>query len=80
MTTSFTLRLPTELANQLGQLSVATGRSKSFLAVQAMQDFVIREAWQVAEIQKAIHEADAGDFATDDDMNALDAKWGDNAN
>ena len=74
--TSMSMRLPTELANQLGALAEATGRTKSFLAVQAIQDFVAREAWQVAEIQKGLVEADAGDFATDEENAALDAKWG----
>ena len=74
--TSMSMRLPTELANQLGALAEATGRTKSFLAVQAIQDFVEREAWQVAEIKKALEEADAGDFATDEEVAALDAKWG----
>ena len=74
--TSMSMRLPTELANQLGALAEATGRTKSFLAVQAIRDFVEREAWQVAEIKKALEEADAGDFATDEEVAALDAKWG----
>ena len=74
--TSMSMRLPEELANQLGALAEATGRTKSFLAVQAIQDFVEREAWQVAEIKKALEEADAGDFATDEEVAALDAKWG----
>ena len=74
--TSMSMRLPTELSNQLGALAEATGRTKSFLAVQAIQDFVEREAWQVAEIKKALEEADAGDFATDEEVATLDAKWG----
>ena len=76
MQTSMSLRLPKELAVQLGELAQATGRTKSYLAVQALQDFVEREAWQVAEIKKAIREADAGDFATDEEMRNLDEKWG----
>lgn len=75
MQTSMSLRLPKELAVQLGELAQATGRTKSFLVVQALQDFIDREAWQVAEIQQAIREADAGDFATDEEMRALDEKW-----
>lgn len=76
---SMSMRLPAELAEQLGVLAEATGRTKSYIAVQAIQDFVAREAWQVAEIQKGLAEADAGDFATDEEMSALDAKWGYNA-
>lgn len=73
---SLSMRIPAELAEQLGSLAEATGRTKSFLAVQAIQDFVAREAWQIAEIKKALEEADAGDFATDEEITVLDAKWG----
>ena len=73
--TSMPMRLPDELAIRLGALAEATGRTKSFLAVQAIQDFVEREAWQIAEIKQALLEADAGDFATDEEMAALNAKW-----
>jgi predicted transcriptional regulator len=76
MNTSMSMRLPSSLSEQLGQLAEATGRTKSYLAVQAIQDFVDREAWQIAEIKQALIEADAGDFATDEEMAALDAKWG----
>ena len=76
MQTSMFLRLPKELAMQLGNLAEATGRTKSFLAVQALQEFVEREAWQVAEIKRALQEADAGEFVSDEEMVALDTKWG----
>ncbi|MHC1712115.1 MAG: CopG family ribbon-helix-helix protein [Solidesulfovibrio sp.] len=76
MNTAMSLRLPQELANQLGELAEATGRSKSFLMIRALQDFLEREAWQVAEIKKGISEADAGDFAAEDAIRELDAKWG----
>ena len=74
--TSMSMRLPDELAAQLGALAEATGRTKSFLVIQAIQDFVEREAWQIAEIKQGLREADAGGFATDEEMAALDAKWG----
>lgn len=67
--------LPDELADQLKDLAETTGRTKNFLAVQALRNFIEQEAWQVAEIKKAIAEADAGDFATDEEMQALNAKW-----
>lgn len=73
------MRLPDELTSQLDALATATGRSKSFLAGQAIRDFVERESWQIAEIMQAIGEADAGDFASDDEVNAISAKWRRNA-
>ena len=79
MSTSMSMRLPAPLSEKLSQLADATGRTKSYLAVQAIQDFVDREAWQIAEIEQALREADAGDFATDAEMVALDTKWSRNA-
>jgi predicted transcriptional regulator len=40
-------------------------RSRSFVAAQAIQEFVTLHEWQIGEIRKAIAEADRGDFATD---------------
>lgn len=64
------VRLSDELSEQLEALAEATGRTKSFLAAQAIRDFLNREAWQVAEIQQAIIEADEGDFASNSEMTA----------
>lgn len=69
------LRVPDELAARLAALAGETGRTKTYVALQALQRFVDQEAWQVAEIQQGLREADAGDFATDEEMAALDAKW-----
>jgi predicted transcriptional regulator len=79
MNTTLSLRVPQSVIEQLGLLAQATGKSRNFLAVQAMQDFIEREAWQVREIQEAIKEADAGDFAADEEVRAIKAKWSRNA-
>lgn len=44
-----------------------------------MEEFVAREAWQITEIKKALKEADAGDFATKSELEAMDKKWMRNA-
>lgn len=73
------LRLPDEMAETLSVLAKATGRSKSFLAVDALREYLAREAWQIEEIQKALHEADAGDFASPDEVKKVAEKWTNNA-
>lgn len=70
------VRLPEDLSEQLEALAKATGRTKSFLAGQAIRDFINHEAWQIAEIQQAITEADKGDFAADDEMEARFKRMG----
>ena len=70
------MRLPDEAMERLGELARATGRTKSFLAGQAVMEFLERESWQVAEIELALGEADAGDFASDQEVAAAREKLG----
>ncbi len=63
-----TLRLDAKLKNQLDRLSKAMNRSRSFVAAQAIQEYVSVNEWQINEIKKGLTEADAGDFATDEEM------------
>lgn len=73
------VRLSDDIEQKLVQLAQSTGRTKSWLASQAIQDYLDREAWQIAEIQAALREADAGDFLPEHEMNAKFQRWGINA-
>ena len=64
------VRLPDEVEQQLGQLAQSTGRTKSWLANQAIKDYLAREAWQITEVEAALREADAGDFVSEKEMMA----------
>jgi len=75
MSTTMTVRLEDDVKNRLDQLAQATQRSKSYLAAEAIRDFVENNEWQIREIQTALTEADAGDFASDEDLAALRGKW-----
>ena len=70
-TATLTLRVPVEVRNQLDKLAEATHRTKSYLVGEAIRQYLDLEAWQVGEIQQAIKEADAGDFASDDEVDAV---------
>ncbi|MGK2942231.1 MAG: CopG family ribbon-helix-helix protein [Immundisolibacter sp.] len=70
-----TVRLEDDVGNRLDQLVPVTRRSKSYLASEAIRDFVDTNEWQIREIQTALKEADAGDFASNEDLAALDSKW-----
>jgi RHH-type rel operon transcriptional repressor/antitoxin RelB len=75
MSTTMTIRLEPAVKDRLDRLSEATHRSKSFLAAEAIREYVETNEWQIQEIRAALAEADAGDFATDDDVKALTDKW-----
>lgn len=74
-TTTLTLRVPTEVKDQLDKLADATHRSKSWLAGEAIRQYIALEAWQIGEIQQALQEADAGDFATDAEFDDVIKKY-----
>ena len=77
--TTMTIRLSPEVKERLEQLAEATHRSKSFLAAEAIQDFIDINEWQINEIEAAVREADAGEFATDDEVKDTFKRWGVNA-
>ena len=79
MTTTMTIRLEDEIKARLDALAEATQRSKSFLAAEAIRVYVESNEWQIGEIHAALIEADAGDFASEDDLAAMARKWGANA-
>ncbi len=70
-----TLRLDAKLKSQLDRLSKAMSRSRSFVAAQAIQEFVTVNEWQIDEIKKGIAEADAGDFASDKEVQQVLKRW-----
>ena len=72
---TLTIRLDAELKARLEALAKSTRRTKSFLAAEAIAAFVDANAWQVAEIERAVQEADAGDFASDAEVEEVFAKW-----
>lgn len=74
-TTTLTLRVPATVKDQLDKLADATHRSKSYLAGEAIRQYLELEVWQVGEIQQALKEADANDFASDAEVNAIVRKY-----
>jgi RHH-type rel operon transcriptional repressor/antitoxin RelB len=76
MSTTMTIRLEPELKQRLDRLAKVTQRSKSFLAAEALRDFVELNEWQLREIKDAIKEADDGDFASDQAIKKTLGKWG----
>jgi len=70
-----TLRINKDTKDKLDRLAAATHRSKSFLAAEAINRYLEIEAWQISEIEQALLEADAGDFASDAQLAQLASKY-----
>jgi len=74
-TETLTVRLPTHVKARLESLAKSTDRTKSWLAAEAIRSFVEVQEWQVGEITRGVADADAGDFATSAEVEAVFGKW-----
>ena len=74
--TTMTIRLEPELKSRLDKLAAITHRSKSFLAAEAVREFIELNEWQIQEVNAALKEADDGDFASPEEEAAVLNKWG----
>lgn len=70
-----TLRLDAKLKKQLDRISKSMNRSRSFVAAQAIQEYVSVNEWQIAEIKKAIAAADRGEFASESEVEQRLNRW-----
>ena len=75
MTAAFTIRLGDEMLAKLDALAADTERSRSWIATKAIQDYVELNAWQIQRIKEGIAEADSGEFATDEEVEAVFRKY-----
>ena len=74
-TAILTLRLDSNLKKQLDKLANATQRSKSFLAAEAIREYLSLNDWQIEEIKKGLKEADRGEFASEQEVQRVIKKW-----
>lgn len=72
---AFTVRLSDEAAAKLDRLAGKVDRSRSYVAAQAIEDYVAREEWQLAEIEAGLAEADQGKFASEKELADVVAKY-----
>jgi RHH-type transcriptional regulator, rel operon repressor / antitoxin RelB len=76
-----TIRLPAAVKGKLEALAASTNRSKSWLAAQAITEYVEEQSWQIQQIEEAVVIADSAQAvwvegaAVDDWL----ASWGEEA-
>ena len=75
MSEVLTIRVDRKTKTRLEKLAKTMERSKSFVAAEAIRAYVELNQWQVAGIKTALKEADAGDFASEDEVEAVMKKW-----
>ena len=73
--TAITIRVSDETADRLDRLARKLDQSQSTMAEQAIEDFVARQEWQISEIEAGLAEADRGEFASDEEVAKVLAKY-----
>jgi predicted transcriptional regulator len=58
--TTFTVRVDALAKKRLERLAKSTGRSRSFLAAEAINEYLDVNEWQVAGVRRAIASLDRG--------------------
>jgi RHH-type rel operon transcriptional repressor/antitoxin RelB len=74
--TTFTVRVDTDVKKRLERLAKSTGRSRSFLAAEAISEYLEFNEWQVAGIRRAIASLDRGEGIAHDQVKDWVASWG----
>ena len=72
---TITVRLTNEIREKLDELAQSVQRSRSSLAAEAIAQFIDHITWQVAETEKAVGEANGGDFADETEVAGTFSKW-----
>jgi RHH-type rel operon transcriptional repressor/antitoxin RelB len=75
-TTTITVRIPQTVRHDLEVLARSTGRNRNTLVHEAITRLIETQRWQIAMIEDRLRQADAGDFATDAEMDELWAEFG----
>jgi RHH-type rel operon transcriptional repressor/antitoxin RelB len=70
-----TIRVDRKTKNRLEKLAKAMDRTKSYVAAEAIRAYVELNEWQITEIRAALKEADASDFASEAEVEAVRRKW-----
>ncbi|PDT09543.1 MULTISPECIES: hypothetical protein [unclassified Rhizobium] len=66
------------MASRLDRLAEKRKLSLAETATLAIEEFIERDEWQLAEIEAAVCEADQGDFASDEEVTAVLSKYAGN--
>ena len=74
--TTFTVRVDTGVKKRLERLAKSTGRSRSFLAAEAINGYLDMNEWQVVGIKRAIASLDRGEWIPHDKVKDWVASWG----
>jgi RHH-type transcriptional regulator, rel operon repressor / antitoxin RelB len=74
--TTFTVRVEPDVKKRLERLAKSTGRSRSFLAAEALSEYLDVNEWQVAGVRRAMASLDRGDGVPHQEVKDWVNSWG----
>ena len=74
--TTFTVRVDSVVKKRLEKLAKSTGRSRSYLAAEAIGEFVDVNEWQIAGIKRAMTSMDRGEGVAHEQVKEWVRSWG----
>ena len=74
--TTFSVRVESGVKKRLERLAKNTGRSRSFLAAEAIKEYLDINEWQVAGIRQAIGSIERGEGTPHESIKDWVASWG----
>jgi predicted transcriptional regulator len=72
---TITIRVDEDKKRALDVVASALDRDRSYIINEAVDAYLELHRWEIEQIKKALAEAAAGDFATDEEMEALNNKY-----
>jgi predicted transcriptional regulator len=73
---TFTVRVDSAVKKRLEKLAKSTGRSRSFLAAEAIGEFVDANEWQIAGIKRAMQSLNRGEGIAHEQVKEWVRSWG----
>lgn len=74
--TTVTVRVESQVKKRLEKLAKSTGRTRSYLAGEALKDYLDVNEWQVAGIKKAIESIERGEGVPHSEVRKWVESWG----
>ena len=74
-TSVFTVRLPVKLQEKLDHLAESMDRPRSWVVSQAMANYIQEHEAFIAAVKEGIDAAERGEFATDEEVDAIFKKY-----
>jgi len=74
--TTFTVRVDQKVKKRLEKLARGTGRSRSYLAAEAISEYLNVNEWQVAGVKQATAFLDRGEGIAHEEVKEWISSWG----